>query len=124
MNNDVTLSYYNIFFVIVYYAISILVFIILVKLRGYVKAHIQEVFFILILLVVNTVQYTILANGGVLIYIFPHYFSIYDYDSITYGALFFLIAYSCLVPVSKSYRDASDTEEKEKKNKGNGEKNE
>ncbi|NHB98464.1 MULTISPECIES: hypothetical protein [Photorhabdus] len=105
MNDDVTLSYYNLFFVVIYYAMSIFIFIILVKLRGYVKVHIQEVLFTLVLLFFNTVQYTILANGGVLIYIFPHYFSIYDYDSITYGALFFLIAYSCLVPVSKFYRD-------------------
>ncbi|WP_350305123.1 hypothetical protein [Photorhabdus viridis] len=119
MNDDVTLSYYNIFFVIVYYAISILVFIIFFKLRGYVKVYIQAVFFSIVLSVFTIIQYNILANGGVLIYIFPHYFSIYDYSSIRFGGLFFLIIYSCLMPVSQFYR-----EEKEKKNKGNGEKNE
>ncbi|WP_350305124.1 hypothetical protein [Photorhabdus viridis] len=122
MNNDVTLSYYNIFFVIVYYAMSIFVFIILFKLRGRVKIYIQAVFFTIILSVFTFIQYNILVNGGVLIYIFPHYFSIYDYDSITYGALFFFIVYCCLMPVSKFYRDASDAEEEE--NKNNGEKNE
>ncbi|NHB86525.1 hypothetical protein C5471_01845 [Photorhabdus tasmaniensis] len=119
MNNDVTLSYYNIFFVIVYYAISILVFIILFKLRWHVKDYIQAVFFSIVLSVFTIIQYNILANGGVLIYIYPHYFSIYDYSSIRFGGLFFLIIYSCLMPVSQFYR-----EEKEKKSKGNGEKNE
>ncbi len=119
MNDDVTMSYYNIFFVIVYYAMSIFVFIILFKLRWHVKVYIQAVFFSIILSVFTIIQYNILANGGVLIYIFPHYFSIYDYSSIRFGGLFFLIIYSCLMPVSQFYR-----EEKEKKNKGNGEKNE
>ncbi|TDB53589.1 hypothetical protein [Photorhabdus khanii] len=119
MNDDVTISYYNFFFVIIYYAMSIFVFIILFKLRGYVKVYIQAVFFTIFLSVFTFIQYNILVNGGVLIYIYPHYFSIYDYDSITYGALFFFIAYCCLMPVSKFYR-----EEKEKKSKGNGEKNE
>ncbi|NHB98465.1 hypothetical protein [Photorhabdus stackebrandtii] len=119
MNDDVTLSYYNFFFVVIYYAMSIFIFIILVKLRWHVKVYIQAVFFSIILSVFTIIQYNILANGGVLIYIFPHYFSIYDYSSIRFGGLFFLIIYSCLMPVSQFYR-----EEKEKKNKGNGEKNE
>lgn len=115
MNNDVTLSYYNIFFVIVYYTISFLVFIILFKLRGYVKIYIQAVFFSIILSVFTFIQYTILVNGGVLIYIFPRYFSIYNYDSITYGALFFFISYSCLMPVSKFYREEKEEQKEGKK---------
>ncbi len=119
MNDDVTLSYYNVFFVIIYYATSIFMFIILLKLRGYLKTHIREVIFSIFLLIVNAVQYNILANGGILIYIFPHYFSIYDYRSIRFGALFFLIAYCFLMPVSKSY-----SEEEEKQSGNNGKKNE
>ncbi|MCC8466760.1 MULTISPECIES: hypothetical protein [Photorhabdus] len=119
MNNDVTLSYYNVFFVIIYYAMSIFVFIVLFKFRGYVKIYIQAVVFTVIILVFTVIQYNILLNGGVLIYIFPHYFSIYDYRSIRFGALFFFIVYCCLMPVSKFYR-----EEREKQSGNNGEKNE
>ncbi|MCC8372522.1 hypothetical protein J8V17_00335 [Photorhabdus bodei] len=119
MNNDVTLSYYNVFFVIIYYAMSIFVFIVLFKFRGYVKIYIQAVVFTVIILVFTVIQYNILLNGGVLIYIFPHYFSIYDYRSIRFGALFFLIAYCFLMPVSKSY-----SEEEEKQSGNNGKKNE
>ncbi|ETS33599.1 hypothetical protein PTE_00773 [Photorhabdus khanii NC19] len=122
MNDNVTLSYYNFFFVIIYYIMSIFVFIMLFKLRGYVRVHTQAVLFTIFLIAVDTVQYNIAVNGGVLMYIFPHYFSIYDYDSIFYGALFFLVIYSCLLPVSKSYCDTSDAEEEE--SKSNGEKNE
>ncbi|MGS0629332.1 MULTISPECIES: hypothetical protein [Photorhabdus] len=111
MNDDVTLSYYNFFFVIIYYAISIFIFIMLFKLRGYVKVYIQAVFFTIILSIFTIVQYTILVNGGVLVYIFPHCFSIYDYDSITYGTMFFFIAYCCLMPVSKFYREKEQKKE-------------
>ncbi len=119
MNDDVTLSYYNVFFVIIYYAISIFVFIVLFKLRGYVKIYIQAVVFTIFLLVFTVIQYNILLNGGVLIYIYPHYFSIYDYSSIRFGALFFFIVYCCLMPVSKFYR-----EEREKQSGDSGKKNE
>ncbi|NDK97246.1 hypothetical protein [Photorhabdus sp. S14-60] len=109
MSDDVTLSYYNVFFVIIYYAMSILVLIVLFKLREYVRGHIRTVLFTVIFVIVNTVQHNIAVNGGVLVYIFPHYFSIYDYRSIRFGALFFAIAYSCLLTMNKS-----DSEEKEK----------
>ncbi|MBS9439236.1 hypothetical protein EAE91_19460 [Photorhabdus noenieputensis] len=119
MNNDVTLSYYNVFFVIIYYTMSIFVLVVLFKLRGYVKIYIQAVVFTIIFLVFTVIQYNILLNGDVLIYICPHYFNIYDYSSIRFGALFFFIVYCCLMPVSKFYR-----EEREKQNGNNGEKNE
>ncbi|MER2474235.1 MULTISPECIES: hypothetical protein [Photorhabdus] len=119
MNDDVTLSYYNVFFVIIYYTMSIFVLIVLFKLRGYVKIYIQAVVFTVILLVFTVIQYNILLNGGVLIYIYPHYFSIYDYSSIRFGALFFFIVYCCLMPVSKF-----DREEREKQSGNDGEKNE
>lgn len=101
MSDSMTLSNYNIFFVIIYYAMSIFVLIVLFKLRGYVKGYIRAVLFTVIFVVVNTVQHNISVNGGVLVYIFPHYFNIYDYSSIRFGALFFAIAYSCLLTMGK-----------------------
>ncbi|NHB62323.1 hypothetical protein C5472_14685 [Photorhabdus sp. RW14-46] len=73
MNDDVTLSYYNVFFVIIYYAMSIFVLIVLFKLREYVRGYIREVIFTVIIVVIGAVQYSIYVNGGVLVYIFPHY---------------------------------------------------
>ncbi|KMW72391.1 hypothetical protein TI10_15675 [Photorhabdus luminescens subsp. luminescens] len=117
MNDDVTLSYYNVFFVIIYYAISIFVLIVLFKLRGYVRGYIREVFFTVIVVVVSTAQYSICVNGGVLVYILPHYFSIYDYDSIKYGAWVFVFLYPCLLIMDKPYSE-------ERKSRNNGEENE
>ncbi|MCK3667305.1 hypothetical protein [Photorhabdus noenieputensis] len=117
MNDDVTLSYYNVFFVIIYYAISIFVLIVLFKLSGYVRGYIREVIFTVIIVVVSTAQFSICVNGGVLVYIFPHYFSIYDYDSIKYGSWGFVFLYPCLLIMDKPYS-------KEKENRDNGEKDE
>ncbi len=68
MNDDVTLSYYNVFFVIIYYAMSTFVLIVLFKLREYVRGHIRTVLFTVIFVIVNTVQHNIAVNGGVLVY--------------------------------------------------------
>ncbi|PQQ39758.1 hypothetical protein C6H65_19190 [Photorhabdus luminescens] len=68
MSDGITLSNYNIFFVIIYYAMSILVLIVLFKLREYVRGHIRTVLFTVIFVIVNTVQHNIAVNGGVLVY--------------------------------------------------------
>ncbi len=117
MNDDVTLSYYNVFFVIIYYVMSILVLIVLFKLSEYVRGYIREVIFTVIIVVVGAIQYGIFVNGGVLVYIFPHYFSIDDYDSIRYGANFLLFLYPCLLIMDRPYS-------KEKESRDNGEKDE